>query len=295
MARGAALGRATARLDTERERKHRVGYYLDHIVIGVNDLATASADYQQAGFEVTPGGEHSSGNTHNALVTFDDGAYLELIAFKDKQIKPEHKWGAKLARGEGFLDFALGSDDLEAEAARLDQAGIEHSGVRPLGRLRPDGQRIDWLLLNATDETHPLPFLIEDITPRELRVPGGDAAKHPLAATGIAGVRLLVRDLEAAATRFKALLGVEGSDVAPAIIGGAAAKRFALGSQWIELIQPSSDATALQDYLAERGGAPYEIVLAGGTAPNGGPLPLASTHQARMWVGQSIPAADQAD
>ena len=272
-----------------------MGYYLDHIVIGVSDLATASADYQRAGFTVTPGGEHSSGNTHNALVTFDDGAYLELIAFKDKQVKPDHKWGAKLAQGEGFLDFALGSDDLAAEAARLDQAGLEHSGVRPLGRLRPDGQRIDWLLLNATDETHPLPFLIEDITPRELRVPGGDAAKHPVTAKGVTGVRVLVRDLAAAAARLETLLGTAGSDIAAAITGGAAAKRFTLGSQWIELIQPSAEAADLQAYLAERGGAPYEIVLAGATAPNGALLPLAGTHGARIWVGQSTPAAEHAD
>ena len=77
-----------------------MAFRLDHIVIGVHDLAAAAADFTQAGFQVTPGGEHSSGNTHNALVTFADGAYLELIAFKDHQIDPTHKWGARLAAGE---------------------------------------------------------------------------------------------------------------------------------------------------------------------------------------------------
>jgi hypothetical protein len=261
-----------------------MGYQLDHIVIGVNDLAAATADFQRAGFQVTPGGEHSSGNTHNALVTFDDGAYLELIAFKDKQIKPEHHWGARLAKGEGYLDFALAGSDLESEAKRLDQAGIEHSGVRPLGRLRPDGQRIDWLLLNPVSGNNPIPFLIHDITPRELRVPGGAAAKHSLGASGVAGVRLLVSDLAGAAAALGAVLGTDGSDVTPGIEGGAAAKRFSLGSQWIELIQPRPDATALNDYLAERGTAPYEIVLTGAGSAKGGVLPLESTHQARILV-----------
>lgn len=268
-----------------------MGYQLDHIVIGVNDLDTATADFQRAGFQVTPGGEHSSGNTHNALVTFKDGAYLELIAFKDKQARPDHKWGERLAKGEGFLAFALAGSDLESEAKRLDRAGIEHGGVRPLGRLRPDGQRIDWLLLNPVNDTDPIPFLIDDITPRELRVPGGPAAEHPLGAAGVSGVRLLVTDLDRAAAAFAALLGAPGHDVASSVEGGAAAKRFSVGAQWIELIQPRPDAADLQGYLAERGSAPYEIVISanGNGSLNGASgklLPLNGTHQARIRVGQ---------
>lgn len=257
---------------------------LDHIVIGVNDLATAVASFERAGFRVTPGGEHSSGNTHNALVTFDDGAYLELIAFKDGQINPDHKWGQRLAKGEGFLDFALGSSNLEAEAARLSEAGIEHNGVHPLGRLRPDGQRIDWLLLNPVNDVYPIPFLIDDITPRELRVPGGDASRHPVGATGVSGVRLLVADLGSAASRFAALLNTPGEEVAVDVEGGAAARRFHLGAQWIELIEPAPEAADLHAYLADRGPAPYEIVIKGDGSHGGDLLPLDATHQARIRV-----------
>ena len=260
-----------------------MGYRIDHIVIGVNDLDASTVDFTVAGFRVTPGGEHSSGNTHNALVPFTDGAYLELIAFKDGHPNPDHKWGERLARGEGFLDFALAAQNLDAEAARLDQAGIGHGGVRPLGRLRPDDQRLDWLLLNPVSDATPLPFLIDDVTPRELRVPGGPAAEHPLGASGVSGVRLLVPDLEPATTAFAALLGTPGDDVAAGVEGGAAAKRFTIGSQWIELIEPRADAVDLLGYLAERGPAPYEIVLRTVTADGSGQLlPLERTHQARI-------------
>ncbi len=263
-----------------------MAYQLDHIVIGVNNLDAATASFRQAGFEVTPGGEHSSGNTHNALVTFKDGAYLELIAFKDQKIEPEHKWGKRLAQGEGFLDFALAGSDLESEAKRLDGAGIAHNGVRPLGRLRPDGQRIDWLLLNPDNDTYPIPFLIDDITPRELRVPGGSAAEHTLGAGGVSGVRLLVKDLKQAAAKFAALLDTSGNEVEPVVEGGASARRFTLGSQWIELIQPAPEASDLLAYLAERGSAPFEIVLTRGDAgaTDGELLPLEGTHQARIKV-----------
>lgn len=266
--------------------EQQVGYQIDHIVIGVNDLESASDDFQRAGFQVTPGGEHSSGNTHNVLVGFADGAYLELIAFKDKPPRPDHKWGERLARGEGFLDFALAGGNLEVKAARLDQAGIGHGGVRPLGRLRPDGQRIDWLLLNPVSDAAPLPFLIDDITPRELRVPSGPAAEHPLGAAGVNGVRLLVTDLDRAAAAFAALLEAPGSDAVGGVEGGVAAKRFSIGSQWIELIQPRSDAADLLAYLTQRGPAPYEIVLRIATADSSGRLlPLGLTHQARIKMG----------
>ncbi|MDQ3693413.1 MAG: VOC family protein [Chloroflexota bacterium] len=259
-----------------------MAFRLDHIVIGVHDLAAAAADFTQAGFQVTPGGEHSSGNTHNALVAFADGAYLELIAFKDRQIDPAHKWGAQLAAGEGFLDFALLAGDLDGEAARLARAGVVTGGVRPLGRLRPDGERIEWLLLSPDTSTHPLPFLIDDLTPRQRRVPGGAATEHPLGVTGVAGVSLLVPDLLTTAEKFAALLDTPGREITSHIAGVASAQRFDLDSQWIELAQPRPDAQDLLDVLAERGPAPYEVSLTG--RGSGELLPVARTHQARIRV-----------
>jgi hypothetical protein len=39
-----------------------------------------------------------------------------------------------------------------------------------------------------------LPFLIEDLTPRELRVPGGVAARHPNGATGVSRLEISAPD-----------------------------------------------------------------------------------------------------
>jgi hypothetical protein len=54
---------------------------LDHLVIAVNDLAQTMRDYQSLGFTVQPGGKHPGRQSHNALVVFEDGTYLELIAW----------------------------------------------------------------------------------------------------------------------------------------------------------------------------------------------------------------------
>ena len=73
---------------------------LDHIVIAVADLDRAMADYRALGFQVLPGGQHPGRTSHNALVVFADGAYLELIAWRAPA--PEERWYRTLsAHGEG--------------------------------------------------------------------------------------------------------------------------------------------------------------------------------------------------
>jgi hypothetical protein len=271
---------------------------IDHIVVAVRDLARASADYERAGFTVTPGGEHTSGDTHNALVSFADGAYFELLAFKEPDRPQEHRWWAKLAKGEGTVDFALLSAGLDTEAARLRQAGVEVDGPRDGGRLRPDGQRIAWRSIMLTDAdadadadgATPLPFVIEDVTAHDLRVPPGPATDHALGATRVAGLVLLVPNLERAAVAYEALLGSTGLETRPAIAGASRARRFAFGSQWIELAEPAADAAALRAHMRDRGAGPYEIVLAGEEGT--GPLPRELTHAATIRVEAPTAVSD---
>src|SRR4051794_39931343 len=85
---------------------------IDHIVIAVSELDQAVADYQQIGLTVTPGGEHKGGATHNALVSFADGTYLELIAIKDPVKAASHPWFQTMDRGDGSVAFALLAPDL---------------------------------------------------------------------------------------------------------------------------------------------------------------------------------------
>ena len=158
----------------------------DHVVLVVLELAAAVADHRARGFTVTPGGEHAGGLTHNALVGFGDGSYLELIAFHDlAAARGKHSWAPVAERGGGWADFALLSDDLLADADALDDlvARPPEEG----GRRRPDGVAIAWRVARLHA---PLPFLIQDLTARGLRVPGGDAARHANGTTGVAEIVL---------------------------------------------------------------------------------------------------------
>jgi hypothetical protein len=248
---------------------------IDHIVVVTRDLADASANYARAGFTVTPGGEHMSGATHNALVCFGDGTYFELIAFKEPDRPQEHRWWERLQWGEGLVDYALLSDGLDADADRVGQAGLTIRGPVDGGRLRPDGMRLVWrsFMLGAGAGSTALPFVIEDVTLRELRVPGGAATTHANGATRVAGLTVLVRDAAAAALEVTALLDAEGQPVTGSG-GEGRTYRFAIGSQWLEVIEPANVASAADQRLARLGEGPYEVVLSGdaGAAPDTGQL-----------------------
>lgn len=168
---------------------------LDHVVLVVLDLERAVVDWRSRGFTVTPGGEHSGGLTHNALVAFADGSYVELIAFHDvRAARGKHQWQPIAERGGGWADFALLSDDLAADAKTL--GALVSKPPEDGGRTRPDGMTIRWRTARLAP---PLPFLIQDVTDRELRVPGGAAAAHTNGATGI--VRVVVGAIDPVALR----------------------------------------------------------------------------------------------
>jgi hypothetical protein len=146
----------------------------------------------QRGFTVTRGGEHAGGLTHNALVGLGDGSYIELIAFHDiAAARGKHSWQPVAERGGGWADFALRSDDIHVDAEAL--KGLLTRPVEPGGRTRPDGVAVAWVVARLRP---PLPFLIEDVTLRAVRVPEGDAARHANGVSRVAGIVLGARDAE---------------------------------------------------------------------------------------------------
>jgi hypothetical protein len=178
---------------------------LDHVVFVAHDLAVTVEEYRGRGFTVTPGGEHADGITHNALVAFADGAYLELVGYRKPA--PQHRWW-RHAGGGGFADFAVLSDDVDADVAAL--GTLVSSPAAEGGRIRPDGVALRW---RAAFLAPPLPFLVQDLTPRDRRVPGGDSARHTNGTTGIASVVVGCRDLAAAERAYAQLRALGGPDV----------------------------------------------------------------------------------
>ena len=137
---------------------------IDHLVIVVKDLDQAARDYRQLGFTVVPGGQHPVGS-HNVLISFADGSYLEIIAFYRDAI--DHRWWDPLQKGERLVDFCFQTDDLRGDTKKLHDAGVAINNPVPWSRKRPDGFELKWLLSLATGSHRGVaPFLIEDVTPR---------------------------------------------------------------------------------------------------------------------------------
>ncbi|MFN8533777.1 MAG: VOC family protein [Dehalococcoidia bacterium] len=182
---------------------------IDHCVIVVADLEQAMAAYRELGFAVQPGGVHGSGQSHNALVGFADGSYFELYAFLDRENARNRYWLASLERGGGVTDLCLKTTGLAADVSRLGQAGLPYPEEFAMTRNRPDGQVVAWRLSTPVKgDDRWLPFLIEDDTPRALRVPSGDEAVHPNGATGIARVEIAASDVAGALADLAAIAGV---------------------------------------------------------------------------------------
>jgi catechol 2,3-dioxygenase-like lactoylglutathione lyase family enzyme len=249
---------------------------IDHIVIVVRDLAAATKHYEQLGFTGVPGGRHPVG-THNALVAFPDGSYLELIAFYEPNA--QHKWWQPLQRGGGLVDFCMQTDDLRGDTAAFRRAGVEIDDPSPLSRMRPDGYHLKWVLAIPRGLHRGVaPFLIEDETPRGERIPR--QTRHDNGVTGIATVTVAVSDLPTVRGWYAAVLGQAGRAVARDDLEAAGAG-FTIGPHTLEFVTPRTPTSPLRGWLGARGPAPYAATLTTVSATRG-PLDPAHTEGARL-------------
>ena len=256
-------------------------FALDHVVIAVGDLERAIADYRSLGFTVQPGGRHPGRTSHNALVVFEDGAYLELIAWTAPN--PAERWNtAHIAHGDGYMDFALIPEDVPRATAEAKARGLPLNGPIDGGRVRPDGAELKWQ--TARQSTFDLPFLCGDVTPRSLRVPEGEVRRHANGATGVATVVVAVADLAESIARYRALLG-DAMPITPIVEMPGTGLRMVtidVAGTAIVLTHPAGRGESLlagevRARLAGRGEGPCAMTLRTGST---GLLDSRKTHEA---------------
>ena len=278
-----------------------MNFRLDHVVIAVGSLEQAVEDYRSLGFTVHMGGRHPGRTSHNALVVFEDGAYLELIAWR--QPGPAERWfNVHAQHGDGLMDYALIPDDVAQAIAEAKARGLALDGPIEGGRRRPDGQELKWR--TGRQATFDLPFLCGDITPREWRVPGGEVRKHANGALGLAAVAVAVLDLELSLARYCALLGIEPGDggavnrAAPVMLPapGVRVASITLGDTALVLMNPSGAggaeppafAAGLGARLATFGEGPCGLAVRSPHIHGRPLLDMAKTHQVPMEMGSGM-------
>jgi len=251
---------------------------IDHLVIVVNDLELAAKDFEQLGFTVIPGGQHPVGS-HNALISFQDGSYLEIIAFYRDAI--DHRWWNPLQKGERFVDFCFQTDDLRGDTKKLQDAGVAINNPVPWSRKRPDGFELKWLLSLATgDHRGVAPFLIEDVTPRAERIP--QQFLHQNKITGIDKVTIAVGELSPIEKWYSALLGTSAQTISDAGLG-AEGVRYQAGPHTLDFLTPRDASSPLINWLGEYGPSPYSAFLSS-AAHSFARLESRLTHGAILWV-----------
>jgi catechol 2,3-dioxygenase-like lactoylglutathione lyase family enzyme len=230
---------------------------IDHVAIVVSELESAIASYARAGFTVVRGGKHPIGS-HNALIAFADGSYLELIAFT----KPDsgHPWQAALGKGSGIVDFCMSTDDLTADIDAIRRAGAEIGDPSPLTRDRPDGYHLSWVLaIPKPPYNGQLPFLIKDDTPRDERVPR--ERSHRNGATGIRTLAIAVNDPAITSRYYARVLGRPGAPVERPDLE-AVGVAFTIGPNELQLLASKTENGPLAEWIGVHGQSVFELVLA---------------------------------
>ena len=219
--------------------------------------------------------------TENKLICFEDGSYIELIAFINDlpQHRAGHHWGDKKS---GIIDFALTSDEeagtyWEGLNERLEKSGVSERYKHPAagGRLRDDGIEVRWQVTFPPEmmQRGEVPFLCHDVTARELRAPvTKEALTHPCGAYGLKNLSVIL-PLERIAYLEKvyaALLNVPHDPGSGAVF--TAGRVRAVGREGIDDVTirvhgPSGKRQ--EDFLAERGALIGEMVFGGVNVADG--------------------------
>lgn len=257
---------------------------VDHATVCASELEPMRQALASVGLATDYGGPHAS-VTHMALLGFEDGSYLELIAPQKPGEFEGSGWAKLMARDAGACAWAVGAADIKAEAARLKNLGIEIEGPNPGSRKRPDGKVVEWETARIGPGTPgaTLPFIIQDHTPRDLRVRPSASVKGS-GLTGIEVVVLGVKDMDAAIALFRKAYGWSAPSIEEHKEFGAKMAHFS-GTP-VMLAAPLDQGSWLTRRLQDFGESPVAYLL-GTTDPGAASKRYGLTAQTR-WFGRNV-------
>jgi hypothetical protein len=208
---------------------------IDHLVIAVRDPDAAAAGLRRdAGLAFTGGGRHEAIGTFNRLAFLGD-TYLELIGVFDRErVRSSVTFAVGRASmalldvgREGLATYALATDDVAGDVARL-RAGGSPIGEPVAGsRVRPDGGVVRWSAAFPPVGSGEPPFLIEH---EYAGAEWGDEARaaraafrHPVGGrVRMTSLELPVADPVETAGTYGSVLGIAFSEGWRTAIGGQA-------------------------------------------------------------------------
>ncbi len=240
---------------------------IDHLVIAVADPDGAADELGRAlGIAFTAGGRHEHGGTFNRLA-FLGATYIELIGVFDRGLV---RSAAAFAVGqaalavldegrEGLATWALLSDDVAADVARLRAAGSPIDAPVTGSRVRPDGETVRWITaLPVLGPAEP-PFLIEHIPAGQEWGPEAVAARatfrHRVGGVlRVTGLDLPVLDVAVAVAAYRSVLRLAFTSDGRTAIGEQVIQLFEGGPMDAPVVRLVSDDPAAPTLTVERFG-----------------------------------------
>lgn len=206
-------------------KNKNIPFKIGHVLIQVPHLETAIRQYREMGFQVVPGGV--PGKTHNALIYFKDGSFLELFSTNHGKVintllrimvKIIGLWNpsysSRLARylpgQEGLRDYAFDSVPGALYQENIDKLlknGLKLSKPRPKSRIEHHGIKLKWTL--CCPESVRLPFLMSEYQPNPI-IKMQDTS-HANGASAIQEIMISTSEWNKAYEEYTLLLGIEPS------------------------------------------------------------------------------------
>jgi glyoxalase-like protein len=181
---------------------------IDHVSVCGSNLDTLRQAFTDVGLTADFGGPHGNGITQMAIIGFEDGSYIELIAPVKPGGSAGSPWAKFMSDDAVTCAWAVGTNVLLQDVDRLKKAGIPVATPERGSRKRPDGMSVEWMTADVGSGAlgSTLPFIIEDETPRAWRVQASaSVAGAPV--SGVGSVVVGVNNLDASIALFRKAYG----------------------------------------------------------------------------------------
>jgi catechol 2,3-dioxygenase-like lactoylglutathione lyase family enzyme len=236
---------------------------VDHAGICSYQLEPMQQAFAGIGLQAQYGGAHATGGTHNALLGFDDGSYIELIAAQHPETmtgEDAEQWTSLKPDLARACFWAVDVDDIGNSVKQLREAGLKISDPKDGSRKKPDGTVLQWqtAVVNEGANGNILPFFIQDKTPRSARIQPSASVKGS-ELRGIEIVVIGVKSLKESIELYRRAFNLP--EPAPGENSELGAKTAYFSGTPVILAQPLEKNSWLTAYLAKFGEGPIGFLL----------------------------------
>lgn len=230
---------------------------VDHLAIGVADVAQAVETYRNLGFTVTHGEDAEDAGHQAAYVVFGD-FYIEFRATEDfPRVLNGATSGREIGEAEQIHGVVLRSDNLDAEVARLKSNGFHVSDPfdDPIDRRGGSLPR----RTAAVDSYIPVGLVEQDHTTERPTFVGG-AIAHPNTATVLERTYLAVESIDRELEMFEQLLGVPAPEPEMGTVIMSMMSVFYVGDVGIAVAEPRGPGPTA-DALSANGPGLFQVLF----------------------------------